>query len=545
MLNPLKEQQLKHIELFAGCGGMSLGLEAAGFELFFANELSPMAGETFAYNMLGEDLANLSEKKLSSSKVKWIKSQYPEDKLKFRLRENPFEATNGEYTDLKTIEDIRGKLLIGDIDNLLTFFNDNQKIVEEIRNVDIDLLSGGPPCQSFSLAGKREKNNHKNLLPLSFAKIAGLIQPKVVLLENVKGITSPFDEGGEKYYAWLEVCKAFALEGFVPVCMMLNSKFYGVAQNRPRFIMIAYRYDVFSRLFSSSRKNQILISSNNFYKLVKKKHNNLSDIGIHDFNYYDIDNDPELFDGLLFPEITNREGDFVSVLEAIGDIRRTEIDYNVSTIKKGYSGKINLTLKNKHHDVVKVQNHEPRNHNFGTKARFRFYQVINEFQNGLKKGATDLFTGKEIDDETKERLTLAFLNYNLYFKGTNGEFYKKPKTLSEVNNLLRTIPTKKHSQRALLEYEPAPAQLTIPDDLCHYHMENLRTLTVREMARFQSFPDWFVFRSKVTTGGDGRKFEVPQYTQVGNAVPPLLALSLGNMISRILNVMYYGKISED
>jgi DNA (cytosine-5)-methyltransferase 1 len=44
------KKSLKHIELFAGCGGMTLGLEAAGFELYFANELSPMAGETFAYN---------------------------------------------------------------------------------------------------------------------------------------------------------------------------------------------------------------------------------------------------------------------------------------------------------------------------------------------------------------------------------------------------------------------------------------------------------------------------------------------------------------
>ena len=64
---------------------------------------------------------------------------------------------------------------------------------------NIDLISGGPPCQSFSLAGKREKNNEKNQLPLSFSKFAGLIQPKIVLLENVKGITSPFTEEGKKY----------------------------------------------------------------------------------------------------------------------------------------------------------------------------------------------------------------------------------------------------------------------------------------------------------------------------------------------------------
>src|SRR5690606_38038950 len=96
-------------------------------------------------------------------------------------------------------------------------------------------------------------------------------------------------------------------------------------------------------------------------------------------------------------------------------------------------------------------------------------------------------------------------------------------------------PTKKHSQRALNKFEPAPAQLTIPDDLCHYDSNQLTTMTAREMARFQSFPDWFEFKSKVTTGGKMRRFEVPQYTQVGNAVPPLLALSLGDMLNRQLS----------
>lgn len=529
------KKKLKHIELFAGCGGMSLGLENAGFELYFANELSPMAGETFAYNLLNEDLDRLSKEGKPSTKVKWIKSQYSLDDLIHRLRENPFEAAEkGKFEDLNTIDDIKGKLLIGDIDNLLDFFDMNPHIVDQIRDENIDLLSGGPPCQGFSLAGRRIKDDDKNLLPLSFAKFAGLIRPKAVLLENVKGITAPFNEDGENYYAWLEVSKAFVLQGYVPVCMMLNSKFFGVAQNRPRFIMFAYRDDIFRQILNRYPQNYILQSSIQFYRLVTDNVENLSNIRVTDFRYYDIDQVPELYDGVIFPETTNADGEFVSVLEAISDIRRTGIIHRVSTAKKGYSGKLNATFLKKYDRIEIIHNHEPRRHSFGTKARFRFYQVINEFQNGLKKAAVDLFTGKDIDENTKENLTKVFLDYNLYFNGENGEFYKKPATLNEVDSLLKTIPTKKHSQRALLENEPAPAQLTIPDDLCHYHMENLRTLTVREMARFQSFPDWYVFRSKVTTGGENRKFEVPQYTQVGNAVPPLLALKLGEVIYRLL-----------
>ena len=74
--------------------------------------------------------------------------------------------------------------------------------------------------------------------------------------------------------------------------------------------------------------------------------------------------------------------------------------------------------------------------------------------------------------------------------------------------------------------------MTIADDYIHYNSP--RALTVREMARIQSFPDNFVFRSKITTGGQMRKFEVPQYTQVGNAVPPILGAALGSCISRLL-----------
>jgi DNA (cytosine-5)-methyltransferase 1 len=107
-----------------------------------------------------------------------------------------------------------------------------------------------------------------------------------------------------------------------------------------------------------------------------------------------------------------------------------------------------------------------------------------------------------------------------------------------VSNILSQLYTKKQTQRALSPNEPAPAALSIPDDACHYHeSESMqRTLTVREMARIQSFPDWYQIKSKVTTGGQMRKFEVPQYTQIGNAVPPLLGLALGEVCKALIGI---------
>lgn len=525
--------KLRHIELFAGCGGMSLGLESAGFELFFANELSPMAAETFAYNLLNENLETLAAEKKEPVKSIWVKSKYSKTELSKRLRENPFEAKNNYVTDLSPTEDLEGKLIVGEIDELLKWLTSNPQVVEAIKKQNITLLSGGPPCQSFSLAGKREKNNAKNLLPLSFAKFAGLIKPKIVLLENVKGITSAFTENGKKYHAWFEVAKAFALEGYAPVCMMLNSKYFGVAQNRPRFILIAIREDIVKRL-SKLKKDDRLTMSLKFLQTVNANKDSLDNISMDLLEYYDIESNTSLFNGFLFPKITTPFAQQVTAISAIDDLKVIGNEKNNSKFKNYYRDKLNNSFKANPAYSGFIGNHEPRRHSINVKARFRLYQVINQFLNGNKKIAFDAILGKKLEKDELKKLTEEISKFDILFHDEQTVCYKELTTPRQVEAYFKSIATRKHSQRALKENEPAPAQLTIPDDLCHYDKDQLRTLTVREMARLQSFPDWFRFRSKATTGGTCRKFEVPQYTQVGNAVPPLLAKALGETITNIL-----------
>lgn len=79
----------------------------------------------------------------------------------------------------------------------------------------------------------------------------------------------------------------------------------------------------------------------------------------------------------------------------------------------------------------------------------------------------------------------------------------------------------------------SPTVVTMPDDFIHYSSH--RALTVREMARLQSFDDSFVFQGKRSTGGEKRKVEIPQYTLVGNAVPPLMARAIANIILENIN----------
>lgn len=91
-----------------------------------------------------------------------------------------------------------------------------------------------------------------------------------------------------------------------------------------------------------------------------------------------------------------------------------------------------------------------------------------------------------------------------------------------------SMKTDKRDYRCLRADEQSTTIMTIGDDYCHYGED--RSLTVREMARLQSFDDDFVFQGKRTTGGDRRKLETPQYTQVGNAVPPLMARAIAEEI---------------
>ena len=90
-------------------------------------------------------------------------------------------------------------------------------------------------------------------------------------------------------------------------------------------------------------------------------------------------------------------------------------------------------------------------------------------------------------------------------------------------------------QRGITVLDPNAVSPTItghPDDNLHY--SEPRIMTVRECARIQSFPDWYEIKRKYTTGGKMRKLEVPRYTQIGNAIPPLFAEQAGKVMFNYL-----------
>lgn len=103
----------------------------------------------------------------------------------------------------------------------------------------------------------------------------------------------------------------------------------------------------------------------------------------------------------------------------------------------------------------------------------------------------------------------------------------------------KRLSIKKHALTVLDPDGPGATVTTLPEDILHY--SEPRILTVRENARLQSFPDWFRFQGKYTSGGKARRLDCPRYSQVGNAVPPLFAEAVGNVLKKLLR----GRRGED
>jgi DNA (cytosine-5)-methyltransferase 1 len=178
----------KTIELFAGAGGLALGLEKAGFNSIGLVEYDKDAADTLKknrpeWNVINDDVANISPLDL----------------------EHCFNIKKGE----------------------------------------LDLLSGGPPCQSFSYAGKRlGLEDARGTLFYHYAVFLQKLQPKTFLFENVRGLMT--HDHGRTYQTILDI---FTEEGYAVQTEVLNAWDYGVAQKRERLIMIGIRNDFADKLW--------------------------------------------------------------------------------------------------------------------------------------------------------------------------------------------------------------------------------------------------------------------------------------------------------
>jgi DNA (cytosine-5)-methyltransferase 1 len=206
------------VDLFAGCGGLSLGLEQAGFTPVLVNELNPDAMATYLEN---------------------------------RKDEFPWLLDNN-INDVKDLVLNEAKL-DGFRDNIL------DKIGVDIYNKELDLVCGGPPCQGFSGIGiRRSYSVEKEQLPSNYlyqdmAFLVNKLQPKIFLFENVRGLLSArWTKNGKKGEIFEDVLKTFrSIPTYNVSFKLVHAKDYGVPQNRPRILIVGLRKDVFPTLQQS------------------------------------------------------------------------------------------------------------------------------------------------------------------------------------------------------------------------------------------------------------------------------------------------------
>jgi DNA (cytosine-5)-methyltransferase 1 len=234
-------------------------------------------------------------------------------------------------------------------------------------------------------------------------------------------------------------------------------------------------------------------------------------------------------DQKLIAEIpaTVKGNEKVTVFEALFDLDfvgndEERFDYEKVDLKTKYNGSTEkmLSLVKKRNADGKLDEKEGKTYADWSKkgrlnGRFKnsknpFYvRNFEELENTITHLVAPLHnhkTSKQNDDVVK-RLDV-ILNA--------GDYDLAKKELKNIG-----LDSEKRNYNVLKPEAQSSTIMTIADDYIHY--SNPRALTVREMARLQSFDDSFVFQGKRSTGGNKRKFEVPQYTLVGNAVPPLMA----------------------
>ena len=398
-----------YIDLFAGCGGLSLGLNRSGWKGLFAIEKSPHAFETLKYN--------LTEKIQHFNWPKWLPK-----------KAHGINAVIKE--SFEDLEKLQGK---------------------------VTLIAGGPPCQGFSIAGQRNEKDERNSLIDSYIEFVSLVKPKLIFFENVKGFTMEFKDNQEKGRKYSQiVTDKLTKKGYNVFGQLINFGNYGIPQKRTRFILVGIRNDIKNSNIEKAKSFFNLIEANKFSFLAEKE------ISIN-------------------PTIEDALSDLASC--------KTSIE---TPDRKGFkSGNYKKTESNYQKYIRdEVENLEiPNSHSFAKHSQ----KVIDRLSY-VQSVSTEC---KNISEELKKKIGLS----------------------TQV-----LVPLQAKAQ--------APTVTSHPDDMIHYCEP--RILTVRECARLQSFPDSFIFKGKYTTGGKLRKTEVPRYTQVGNAIPPLFGEQAGLILKQII-----------
>lgn len=399
------QKSFNFIDLFAGCGGLSEGFYKQGYNALAHVEIDHFACET----------------------------------LKTRMRHYGYENADSAVLEA----DITSKDIV-------------KKISDVVGDNEVDIIIGGPPCQSFSPLGKAKDENNmqddpRNYLFENYVKVLNHFKPKFFVFENVTGLLDTEVKGKSIFKMILRRLRRNYKVLSDANIIVLNATNYGVPQERKRVILLGVRRD-------------INIDPKDVYASIVKTH--------------------------YLPESSakDKEGKkrYVTVREAIGDL---------PALQQGQGNK-----------SMAYPNH---------------YEACNDFVKRIRKPDDYVLmdhVARRNNERDVERYRVMAENHWNFLQ------------------MLELRPDLGHEKQRVfynsykVQWWDSPAKTIIAhlykdgNQFIHPDSNQGRSITVREAARLQSFPDDFIFEGSRTD----------QFKQIGNAVPPLLAEAIAKCMKKML-----------
>ena len=419
------------VDLFAGAGGMTLGFEQAGFDVLAAVELDPIHASVHEYNF-------------------------------------PFWTTICQSVTEITGREIRELSTIGDR--------------------DIDVVFGGPPCQGFSLMGKRNFDDDRNSLVSHFLRLVLDLNPKFFVMENVRGITI-----GKHQKILQSIIEEFKSHGYQVAenYQVLNAAHYGVPQNRRRLFLLGCRQ------------------------------------GLTLPNYPKPSTQP-LIQKALDSSLSERGG---LASQRVAGVRAANPFVPVVATDEGGGHPHKLSLQEKYRglpptptvqdaigDLPEANNHpelELRDWavaDYGQPSEYasklRNLTLVDDDYVYQREYKPELLTCSRRTKHTNQ--TIARFAATIPGKSDRiSHFYRL-----DLNGLCTTLRAGTASNHGAFT-SPRPIHPITP-----------RCITVREAARLHSYPDWFMLHATKWHG----------FRQIGNSVPPLLAKAVAQEIIKVIEI---------
>ncbi len=455
------------LDLFSGCGGISLGFQATGFDIVGAVELDPLAAKSHSLN--------------------------------FHKIPNVLQERHSQARDMTLIEpeELLNELGLG--------FD---------TTTSIDVIVGGPPCQAFARVGRaklREVAEHpeafrqdsRGNLYLRYLHYVKVLKPLALLMENVPDV---INYGGHNIPN--EMCEALEEMGYVCRYTLLNAAFYGVPQMRERMFLMAYAKEL---------ETEVAFPLPTHWVELPKGYEGSRQVALKLLTPTLFSNKSDFF--IRPPESSSKLPHAITAQEALEDLPKITVHLE-GKLKRGARRFDEFMTYSKNMPVsdyaLLMRNWLGFESNEGVSDHVirslpRDYAIFRRMNPGDQYPQAHQHA-LEILNERLEQLT-----YEGNYLVPNTLEYQKLKNEIVPPYDAGKFPNKWRKMEADRPARTLMAHLG-KDGYSHIHYDSnqARTISVREAARLQSFPDGFKFCGTMN----------PAFRQIGNAVPPLLAKAI-------------------